>query len=314
MADPNLLVGTDTCDDAAVYRLSPDLAVVQTVDYITPLVDDPYAFGQIAAANSLSDVYAMGAKPLLALNIVGFPTEALPMEVLGEILRGGTEKAIEAEARVIGGHSIDDREPKYGLAVTGIVHPDRVVRNCTARPGDRLILTKPLGMGIISTAIKRELAGDELIAHAVRIMSTLNKHAALAAQEIGVDACTDITGFGLLGHLHEMTAGSRAGARIEFHRVPIVREVLELATQGVVPGGTKRNLGFVEEFVEFAAEVGPVQRLILADAQTSGGLLLAVAPQRADDLLHALSDRGVPVFADIGGITDDPSGRIRVVA
>src|SRR5512139_377456 len=195
----------ETSDDAAVYRLTPELALVQTVDYITPLVDDPYTFGQIAAANSLSDVYAMGGKPLLALNVVAFPTDALPMNVLGEILRGGIEKAHEAEVRIIGGHSIDDREPKYGLAVTGIVHPERILRNSTARAGDRLILTKPLGMGIVSTAIKRELASADLIARAVRVMTMLNKDAALTAMEIGAHACTDITGFGLLGHLHEMT-------------------------------------------------------------------------------------------------------------
>lgn len=297
-----------------MYRLTPELALVQTVDYITPLVDDPYTFGQIAAANSLSDVYAMGGKPLLALNVVAFPTDALPMEVLGEILRGGIEKAHEAEVRIIGGHSIDDREPKYGLAVTGIVHPERVLRNSTARIGDRLILTKPLGMGIVSTAIKREVASADLIARAVRAMAMLNRNAALTAMEIGANACTDVTGFGLLGHLHEMTAGSGVGAEINFHRVPVLREVADLASQGVVPGGSKRNLAFVQEFVAFDAAVDAVQRLILADAQTSGGLLLAVAPERGDDFLRALHAKGVPVFADIGVITDDASGRIRVRA
>ena len=304
----------ETSDDAAVYRLTPELALVQTVDYITPLVDDPYTFGQIAAANSLSDVYAMGGKPLLALNVVAFPTDALPMDVLGEILRGGIEKAHEAEVRIIGGHSIDDREPKYGLAVTGIVHPERILRNSTARAGDRLILTKPLGMGIVSTAIKRELASADLIARAVRVMTMLNKDAALTAMEIGAHACTDITGFGLLGHLHEMTAGSGVGAEINFHRVPILSEVADLAAQGVVPGGSKRNLAFVQEFVDFDAAVDSVQRLILADAQTSGGLLLAVAPERSDESLRALHARGVPVFADIGEIIAEPSGRIRVRA
>ncbi len=296
-----------------MYRLTPELALVQTVDYITPLVDDPYTFGQIAAANSLSDVYAMGGKPLLALNVVAFPTDALPMEVLGEILRGGIEKAHEAEVRIIGGHSIDDREPKYGLAVTGIVHPERILRNSTARVGDRLILTKPLGMGIVSTAIKRDVASADLIARAVSVMAMLNKNAALTAMEIGANACTDVTGFGLLGHLHEMTAGSGAGAEINFHRVPVLREVADLAGQGVVPGGSKRNLAFVQEFVAFDAAVDAVQRLILADAQTSGGLLLAVAPERSDEFLRALHAKGVPVFADIGVITDDPAGRIRVM-
>ena len=305
-------MGLNTSDDAAVYRLTPDLALVQTVDYITPLVDDPYQYGQIAAANAISDVYAMGGQPLLALNIVAFPTDALPMEVLGEILGGGVDKAREAGVRIIGGHSIDDREPKYGLAVTGLVHPDRILRNATAQPGDRLVLTKPLGMGIVSTAIKRDLAPAALIERAVAIMTTLNKNAAAGALEVGVDACTDVTGFGLLGHLHEITAGSGVGAEISLHRVPIIAEVVDLASQGVVPGGTKRNLAFAEEFVTFAAAIDPVQRLLLADAQTSGGLLLAVPPERADALLHALHAHGVPVFAEIGRITDDASGRIRV--
>lgn len=303
----------DPCDDAAVYRLTPDLALVQTVDYITPLVDDPYTFGQIAAANSLSDVYAMGGKPFLALNVVAFPTAALPMDVLTEILRGGVDKAQEADVRIVGGHSIDDREPKYGLAVAGLVHPDRILRNSTARAGDHLILTKALGMGIVSTAIKRELASEDLIARAVAVMVTLNKNAALAAIEIGAHACTDVTGFGLLGHLREMTAASRVGAQVSAHRVPVLREVVELAAQDVVPGGTKRNLAFAQEVVDFDAAVDPVQRLILADAQTSGGLLVAVAPERTEDLQRTLHANGVLVFADIGVITDDSSGRIRVI-
>lgn len=303
----------DPCDDAAVYRLTPDLALVQTVDYITPLVDDPYTFGQIAAANSLSDVYAMGGKPFLALNVVAFPTAALPMDVLTEILRGGVDKAQEADVRIVGGHSIDDREPKYGLAVAGLVHPDRILRNSTARAGDHLILTKALGMGIVSTAIKRELASEDLIARAVAVMVTLNKNAALAAIEIGAHACTDVTGFGLLGHLRGMTSASRVGAQVRVHRVPVLREVVELAAQDVVPGGTKRNLAFAQELVDFDAAVDPVQRLILADAQTSGGLLVAVAPERTEDLQRALHANGVPVCADIGVITDDSSGRIRVV-
>jgi selenide,water dikinase len=301
-----------TSDDAAVYRLTPDLALVQTVDYITPLVDDPYQYGQIAAANSISDVYAMGGRPLLALNIVAFPTDALPMDVLGDILRGGADKAAEADVRIIGGHSVDDKEPKYGLAVTGVVHPDRILRNSTARPGDRLILTKPLGMGIISTAIKRERASADLIERAVRVMTTLNKDAALAAIEVGVDACTDITGFGLLGHLHEMTAGSRCGARIRFSQVPFLDGVTELARQGMVPGGTQRNLAYVEPSVTFDAAIDSVQRLLLADAQTSGGLLLAVPSERAATLMEALHAHGVPIVAEIGEIVDDPSGQITV--
>jgi selenide,water dikinase len=306
------LVGVNTSDDAGVYRLTADLALVQTVDFLTPLVDDPYQFGQIAAANAVSDIYAMGATPLLALNIVAFPTEALPMTVLGDILRGGADKAGEADVRIIGGHSIDDKEPKYGMAVTGLVHPDSILRNSTARPGDRLFLTKPLGMGIISTAIKRDLASPALIERAVAVMTTLNKGAARAALDIGVDACTDVTGFGLLGHLHEMTAGSGCGARIVFSHVPILDGVLELARQGVVPGGTKRNLAYAESFTSFDAALDDAQRLILADAQTSGGLLLAVPAQHAGALAQALADQHVPVVAEIGEITDDRSGRIVV--
>jgi selenide, water dikinase len=303
----------NTSDDAAVYRLTPELALVQTVDYITPLVDDPYQFGQIAATNSISDIYAMGARPLLALNVVAFPTDALPITVLGEILRGGADKAREAGVRVIGGHSIDDKEPKYGLAVTGLVHPDRILRNSTARPGDRLLLTKPLGMGIVSTAIKRDTAGADLIERAVAVMTTLNEQAAQAAIDVGVNACTDITGFGLLGHLHEMTAASGVGARIAFRQVPVLEGVVELAAQGVVPGGTKRNLAYVEEFVSFAATMQEVERLLLADAQTSGGLLLSVAANRAGQLRRALQERGVSTVAEIGEVVDDPSGRITVV-
>jgi selenide,water dikinase len=295
-----------------VYRLAPDLAVVQTVDFITPLVDDPYQFGQIAAANSISDVYAMGARPILALNVVGFPTDTLPMDVLAAILQGGADKAAEADVRIIGGHSIDDREPKYGLAVTGIVHPERILRNSTARPGDRLFLTKPLGMGIVSTAIKRDLADPDLIRRAVALMTTLNRGASVAAVEVGVHAATDVTGFGLLGHLREMTAGSRVGARLSCSEVPLVEGVLELAGADVVPGGSKRNLAYAEQFVRFAEALDDVQRILLADAQTSGGLLLAVAAERAPALRRALGEQAVPVVAEIGEITDDATGQIVV--
>jgi len=306
------LVGLNTADDAAVYRLTPELAIAQTVDFLTPLIDDPYEYGQIAAANAISDIYAMGAAPLLALNIVAFPTEALPMTVLGEILRGGADKAREAGVRVIGGHSIDDKEPKYGMAVTGVVHPDRILRNSTARPGDRLFLTKPLGMGIISTAIKRDLASAALVARAVAVMTTLNQGAARAALDVGVNAATDVTGFGLLGHLHEMIAGSGVGARLLCSQVPVLDGVMELARNGAVPGGTKRNAAYAEPLTSFDAKVDETQRLVLADAQTSGGLLLAVPPHHAEALARALAEQGVPVVAEIGEVTSDPSGRIVV--
>jgi len=294
-----------------VYRLAPDLAVVQTVDYITPLVDDPYAYGQIAAANALSDIYAMGARPLFALNIAGFPTGELSNDVLGEILRGGAEKAREAGVTVVGGHSVDDREPKYGMAVTGTVHPDRILRNSTARPGDRLILTKPLGMGIVTTAIKRDLAAPALIDEAVHLMSTLNRDAAAAVLEVGADAVTDVTGFGLLGHLHNITAGSRVAARISAQRVPVLSPVWRLVHDGVAPGGSKRNLEFAENFTRFDDRVSPDARLVLADAQTSGGLLIAVPAPRSEALQRALVDHNVPVVAEIGEIVSG-AGTIRV--
>ncbi len=301
--DPNVLVGLDRPDDAGVYRLSDDLAVVQTVDFFTPIVDDPFLFGAIAAANALSDIYAMGGRPRFALNIIGFPVNTLPREVLVEILRGGAEKAREAGAPIIGGHSIDDPEPKYGLVVTGTVHPERIIAKTAARPGDRLFLTKPLGTGIISTAIKREVAPPEAVAEAVRWMLTLNREASEAMVEVGVRAATDVTGYGLLGHLYEMVRESPLGAEVYFEAVPLMPAVRELAEAGVVPGGTRRNLAFLSGTekagrvrVEWADAFTEAEKLILADAQTSGGLLIAVAPERAGALRAALARRGVPAW------------------
>lgn len=302
-ADPNVLVGLDRPDDAGVYRLSEDLAVVQTVDFFTPIVDDPYLFGSIAATNALSDIYAMGARPLFALNIIGFPVNSLPRETLVEILRGGADKAREAGVSIIGGHSIDDPEPKYGLVVTGVVHPDRVITKDAARPGDRLFLTKPLGTGIISTAIKREVAPLEAVAEAVRWMLTLNQEASLAMVEVGARAATDVTGYGLLGHLYEMVRERPLGAEVYFEAVPLMPGVPELAQAGVVPGGTRRNLAFLSGYdkagrlrVGWEEEFTETEKLILADAQTSGGLLIAVAPERAGALRAALARRGVPAW------------------
>jgi len=293
--------------------LTETLAIVQTVDYITPIVDDPYSTGAIAAANSLSDIYAMGAKPLIALNIVGFPAQKLPLDILQEILRGGAEKAKEAGVLIVGGHTIDDNEPKYGLVVTGVVHPGKVVTNAGGRVGDDLILTKPLGMGIISTAIKRGRAEEETIRKAVEVMSTLNKAAAEVMVQVGVHAATDVTGFGLLGHLYELTRASRVGARLSFRQVPVLPEVWDLARAGLVPGGTKRNLKFLmdSEAVRWAAAFEEVERLVLADAQTSGGLLIAVPKGRSARLLERLEKAQVPA-ARIGELTEDPSGRITV--
>jgi selenium donor protein len=312
--DPAVLVGTETSDDAAVYRLSDELAIVQTVDFFTPIVDDPYWFGAISAANSLSDVYAMGARPLFALNIVGFPSNRLPLHVLERILRGALDKAAEAGVSVIGGHTVDDTEPKFGLAVTGVVHPQQVLRNSTARAGDALVLTKPLGVGIISTALKRGLADEAAARQAAELMATLNRDAAEAMAEVGAHACTDITGFGLLGHLREMSAGSGMDVTISAGAIPMLPAAQEFAAADVVPGGTLNNLAHVEPHVTFAPGVSRVVQLILADAQTSGGLLISLPGDRVDALLAALRAREVSDAAHIGRVTEPGTGHITVKA
>ncbi len=277
-----------------MYRLSATEAIVETVDFFTPVVDDPFVFGRIAAANAFSDIWAMGARPLFALNLVGFPVGKLPMEVLGEILRGGADAAAEAGAPILGGHSIDDPEPKYGLAVTGLVHPEKVLRNVGARPGDQLLLTKPLGSGIVTTAIKRGVAEAGLVDRAVRVMAALNRRAGETLAASGaVHALTDITGFGLLGHAWEMAEGSAVAFRLRLASVPLLEGVLALAAQDVVPGGTKANLAWVEPHVRFEEGVGGPARLALADAQTNGGLLAAIAPERLEAVLEALRQSDV---------------------
>ncbi len=308
-----MLVGTKTADDAAIYRVSDELALIQTVDFFTPVVDDPYQFGAIAAANSLSDVYAMGGRPTLALNIVGFPRDSkrAPMSVLGEILRGGADKAREAGIDIVGGHSIDDSEPKYGLCVTGFVHPDRFWANVGARPGDRLVLTKPLGTGIITTALRAGKANAELARGAVETMAALNHTAAEVAREVGVHACTDVTGFGLLGHLREMLAHGGVAAHVSLAAVPVLPGARELAREGLVPGGTHRNLASLDGDVTFDEAIPENDRLLLCDAQTSGGLLFAVAPSRAVELLTGLTAAGVPAAA-IGEFREEPASRIEV--
>ncbi len=305
-------MGTETSDDAAVYQLDGGLAIVQTVDYITPVVDDPYSCGQIAAANSLSDIYAMGATPLFALNIVGFPVGLLPLSVLEEILRGGADKVREAGACIIGGHSIDDPEPKYGLVVTGLIDPTKIVKNSTARIGDDLILTKPLGLGIITTGIKREKVGKATIDAAVELMATLNREASRAMVEVGAHACTDVTGFGLLGHLHEMTSGARVGARVFLSRVPVISEAWGLIRSGICPGGTQRNRDSLREAVVWNPEIRDEAQLILCDAQTSGGLLIAVPKDRTATLIERLHSYQVPAATLIGEVIEDPDGRIWV--
>ena len=300
--DPALLVGMDTADDAAVYRVSDDVALVSTADFFTPIVDDPYDFGRIAATNALSDVYAMGATPLVALNLVAFPLASLGGEVLREILRGGRDAAEAAGVTVAGGHSIDDPEPKYGLAVTGTVHPDRVVRNSTARPGDELWLTKPVGGGLATTALKRGMASDELVARTVEVMTTLNAEAAAAALAAGASAMTDVTGFGLLGHLHELALASGVAAVVSSSDVPAIDGVLELLQQKEPPlaGGTRRNREWIETFATWAPSVDEDRRWLLCDAMTSGGLLVTAPP-----------DTGAPGVR-IGQLVADEPGAIAV--
>lgn len=314
--DPNVLVGINTGDDCAVYQITDNLAIIQTVDYFTPIVDDPYDYGAIAVANALSDVYAMGAKPLFALNVVGFHTRGLPLEILMRMMRGGGDKALEAGIEIVGGHTIDDKEPKYGLAVTGIISPADIVYNSTAQVGDILFLTKPLGTGIISTAIKRGIASETAIKRVTEVMATLNKAASEAMVRVGVNACTDVTGYGLLGHLGEMTQGSGVGARIHARAVPILQAARDLidADLDIAPGGTKNNLEFVQGFTNFDPGIPQADRLLLADAQTSGGLLIACPAEKADALQHALKEAGAIVVARIGVMeAEDDTGRIDIV-
>jgi selenide, water dikinase len=280
--DPELLVGADTADDAAVYRLSPDLALVQSADFFTPIVDDPYDFGRIAAANALSDLYAMGARPVLALNLIAFSLAEHGDETLRLILEGGAAVADRAGVAIGGGHSIDDPEPKYGMAVTGTADPDAVVTNAGGRPGDELFLTKPVGGGLVTTAAKRDLAGEELIARAVATMTELNDGASAAALAAGAHAMTDVTGFGLLGHLHELCAASGAAANVRAGEVPVIDDTQELARNDrCVAGGSRRNAAHAEEFTEWGPSVPAERRVLLTDAMTSGGLLAAIPPERA---------------------------------
>lgn len=308
--DPNLLLDARTGDDAAVYRLSPELAVVQSVDLITPIVDDPYAFGQIAAANALSDLYAKGARPLLALNIVGFPVKTLPLGALESILRGGADKLTEAGAHLVGGHSIDDDEPKYGMAVTGLVDPPRLTTNAGARPGDALILTKPLGTGIITTGIDRQLVDQHTVDRVIGVMAELNRAAAEAMVQVGANACTDVSGFGLLGHLEEMVTASQASAEVYLDQVPVLPEVWELVRRGAVPDGTANNLRYLRDGVDWGS-LTPGEQLVLCDAQTSGGLLIAVPDEKRSTLLERLAAAGVTA-ATVGRVVPGSTGHLRI--
>ena len=307
-----MLVDASTGDDAAVYLVAPDRALVVTLDFFTPIVDDPYDFGRIAAANALSDVYAMGGTPLFALNLLSFPRGLLSEGLAEEIVRGGADKAAEAGVPVLGGHSIDDPVPKYGMAAVGEVHPEKVLTNDRARPGDRLVLTKPLGTGVVATAVKNGECPSETLAAAVETMARLNRDAAEAARAADARAATDVTGYGLTGHLHAMLQASGASARIDSARVPLLKGAVELAEAGHVPGGTRRNLAEADNHVSWKRDVPAVLRLLLADAQTSGGLLIACPPDRAARLLKEAAARNVPA-AQIGRVEAGPGGRILVV-
>jgi selenide, water dikinase len=312
-ADPDLLVGLDTADDAAVYRLRDDLALVLTTDFFTPIVDDPYDWGRIAATNALSDVYAMGGVPILALNLVAWPRDGLPFELLARVLDGGREVVRAAGAIVAGGHSIDDPEPKFGLAVVGTVDPGRILTNRGAHAGDALVLTKPIGLGVISTALKRDAAPPELVDTAVAVMTALNAGARDAALVLGdaVHAVTDVTGFGLLGHLREMVAASGLAAEVDAPAVPVIDGVRALLGQGMVAGGTQRNHAFVSESVGWNG-LATDEQLLLADAQTSGGLLIAVEADAAPALAHELDARGTLASAVVGFTRTGPAGSITI--
>ena len=291
-----------------MYQLDAERAVVETVDFFTPVVDDPYWFGRIAAANAFSDVWAMGGRPLFALNVVGWPVGKLPMELLGEVLRGGAESARLAGASILGGHSIDDPEPKYGMAVTGLVHPDRILRNVGARPGDALVLTKPLGTGIVTTAVKRELAPPAMIDRAVEVMATLNRAAGEVLAECGaVHALTDVTGFGLLGHGWEMASGSGVALRLDTGAIRVLDGVHDLAARDVVPGGSKANLAWVTPSLSVASGLAPTWPIVLADAQTNGGLLAAVDPAHAAAVVATLREAGVADATVVGSVLGGPA-------
>lgn len=312
ITDPNVLVGFNTVDDAGVYKLLPDLALVQTVDYFPPVVDDPYDFGAIACANALSDIYAMGGKPISALNIVGFPTNVLPLEVLEDILKGGSDKAKEAGVSIIGGHTIKTKEPIYGMSITGLIHPDRIVKNSGAKVGDLLILTKPLGIGIITTAIKQKKASKKVEREVIEVMTFLNKSASEAMTEIGVDACTDITGYGLLGHLWEMTSFSRVGAEVYLSEVPVIEKTWDYVKKKIIPGGTFNNLKYIKNKVIWCDKISEEEKIVLADAQTSGGLLICCSEDKKDKLLALLKNKKVSSCNVIGQIIRDKECKIRV--
>jgi len=311
--DGNVIVGLDRADDAGVYRISDDLALIQTVDFFTPVVDDPYWFGQIAAANALSDVYAMGGTPKTAMNLVAFPAKTMPISILRQILQGGMDKLKEAGVVLIGGHSIEDKEIKYGLSVTGVIHPEKVLTKHSLRTGDRLVLTKPLGTGVVNTAVKAALASAQLSERTTRLMAALNRDAARIMRDFDISACTDVTGFGLLGHLAEMVNGSGVSAKIVSGRVPLIPEAGEFAAMGLVPAGAYKNREFREQMITFAESVPRTLQDLLFDPQTSGGLLISVSNLHCAALVSALKDGGIAAAAQIGEIIDGREERIWVI-
>jgi len=312
ITDERVLVRLNTADDAGVIRLTNELALVQTVDIFTPIVDDPYIYGQISAANSLSDVYAMCGTPYSALNIVGFPKDLFPIEVLADSLQGGADKAGEANTFILGGHTISDDEMKYGLAVTGLIHPDKIITNANARPGDVLILTKPIGTGTITTALKAGKSTEATIKYVSELMARLNKTASEACQRVGINACTDITGFGLLGHALEIARESGVELVFKFDDIPFIPDAIETTKKGFVPGGTKANHLYAAPDVEYAARLGKNEQYLLNDPQTSGGLLISVPENRAERLRTELTDAGDMAYI-IGYVTEENKGNIKVV-
>jgi len=311
--DENVIVGLERADDAGVYKISDDLALIQTVDFFTPVVDDPYWFGQIAAANALSDVYAMGGTPKTAMNLVAFPVKQMDLSILREIIQGGIDKLTEAETVLIGGHSIEDRELKYGLSVTGFVHPARMLTKKNLRPRDRLVLTKPLGTGIVNTAVKAGMVSGDLTDMVTRLMASLNRNAAGIMSRFDVHACTDVTGFGLLGHLAEMICGSGMSARIFSDRVPVISEALGFAAMGLIPAGAYNNREFRQSMIDFRQTVARSVQDVLFDPQTSGGLLISVGCDQADGLVKALQDEGISDALEIGEVLKDEKEKIWVI-
>jgi len=312
VTNPNVLVGNSTSDDAAVYKLTDELAIVQTVDFFAPIVNDPYSFGQIAAANAISDIYAMGAKPVFALNVVAFPEKSLSQDVLKQILKGASDKAEEAGINILGGHTVKDDEPKFGMTVSGIVHPKKIKDNAHAKPGDVIILTKPLGTGIITTGMKKEMTPPDIEKLAIETMSRLNKTAAEIINEFPVNSCTDVTGFGLLGHLSEMTIGSKVNAELYFNQLPFIEGLFNLPIADLIAGGTRSNKKFVEDRVVYSNNFSELNKLIINDAQTSGGLLVSLPEKFADDFIIQCKEKGITDACIIGKMTEKGKGTIYV--